>query len=67
MKTIFKWLHNEAKDKTAVFIAHRLSTIADCDIIYVLSEGKVVENGSHGQLLANNGVYASMWRAQSRT
>lgn len=75
MKTIFSWLHSstnrndssEAGKKTSVFIAHRLATIADCDLIYVLKEGHVVESGTHNELLLKEGVYASMWRAQSRT
>lgn len=50
--------------RTAIFIAHRLSTIMDCDLIIVLKEGGVVEQGSHAELLAQGGLYASMWRVQ---
>ncbi|ORY49872.1 hypothetical protein BCR33DRAFT_713480 [Rhizoclosmatium globosum] len=50
--------------KTGVFIAHRLATIAECDQIIVMKEGKVVERGSHGELLAMNGMYKEMWDAQ---
>lgn len=50
--------------KTSVFIAHRLRTIKDCDIIFVLEKGRVVEQGSHEQLMAKNSVYTSMWHSQ---
>jgi ABC-type transport system involved in Fe-S cluster assembly fused permease/ATPase subunit len=50
--------------KTAVFIAHRLSTIMDCDVIVVLKEGRVVEKGTHAELIERDGVYAEMWRSQ---
>jgi ABC-type multidrug transport system ATPase subunit len=51
--------------RTSIFVAHRLSTVAGCDRILVLSEGRLVEQGSHAQLLAAGGVYADMWRAQA--
>ena len=41
--------------RTSLFIAHRLVTIADADIIYVLDEGRVIETGTHKQLLAKEG------------
>ncbi|KAJ2807337.1 Iron-sulfur clusters transporter atm1, mitochondrial [Coemansia guatemalensis] len=49
---------------TAIFIAHRLRTIMDVDIIFVLRDGEVVEQGTHSQLLQMNGVYRDMWRMQ---
>ncbi|WP_020182269.1 ABC transporter ATP-binding protein [Methylotenera sp. 1P/1] len=51
--------------KTVVAIAHRLSTIAAMDRLIVLDAGKVVEQGSHTELLALNGVYAKLWAHQS--
>ncbi len=51
--------------RTAIVIAHRLSTIQKMDRILVLEEGKVIEEGSHKELLARNGVYASLWNHQS--
>jgi len=53
------------KDKTAAVIAHRLSTIQRMDRIIVLDEGRIVEQGSHKQLLEDNGLYAKLWSHQS--
>ena len=55
-----------AKGRTMLIIAHRLSTITMCDQILVLHEGKVVERGSHTELLAMKGRYAGMWKKQVR-
>ena len=51
--------------KTVVLVAHRLSTVKDANIIYVLHQGQIVEQGSHRDLLAQEGRYASLWRAQT--
>ena len=55
-----------SRGRTMLVIAHRLSTITTADRILVLSEGKVTESGTHDQLLAMKGRYASMWRKQIR-
>jgi len=51
--------------KTVIAIAHRLSTIARMDRLIVLDAGRIVEQGSHAQLLALNGHYARLWSHQS--
>jgi ATP-binding cassette subfamily B protein len=52
------------KEQITIMIAHRLSTIMHADRIYVLEKGKVVETGSHTELLAEKGLYYAMWRQQ---
>jgi ATP-binding cassette subfamily B protein len=51
--------------KTVVLVAHRLSTVKAADRIYVLHQGRIVEAGTHRQLLAQAGWYASLWRSQT--
>ena len=53
------------KGKTVIAIAHRLSTIAMMDRLVVLDKGRVVEQGTHAELLETNGIYASLWNRQS--
>lgn len=52
------------KTRTSVFIAHRLRTVVEADLIIVLRDGQVVEQGSHEELLRRGGLYASMWQQQ---
>ena len=53
------------QNKTAIVIAHRLSTIQKMDRIIVLDKGKIVEEGTHKQLVKNKGLYAKLWSHQS--
>ncbi|WP_207765399.1 ABC transporter ATP-binding protein [Cuspidothrix issatschenkoi] len=52
-------------NRTTIAIAHRLSTVRNADCIYVMEHGKLVEAGTHEQLLDKNGIYASLWIVQS--
>ncbi|KAM0752478.1 P-loop containing nucleoside triphosphate hydrolase protein [Meredithblackwellia eburnea MCA 4105] len=54
-----------SRHRTSVFIAHRLKTIADADLIIVLKDGAVAEQGTHAQLLSSGGVYKGMWDQQN--
>jgi ATP-binding cassette subfamily B protein len=63
-KEIQDALERVSRNRTTLVIAHRLSTIVGADEIIVLDKGEIVERGSHGQLLASNGLYASMWNRQ---
>lgn len=53
------------RGKTVLAIAHRLSTIAELDRIVVMQDGRIVEQGSHAELLALGGTYARYWNRQS--
>jgi ATP-binding cassette, subfamily B, heavy metal transporter len=63
-KDIHDALERVSQNRTTLVIAHRLSTIVEADNIIVLDEGTIIERGTHHQLLANGGLYASMWNRQ---
>ena len=63
-QAILNALREIAQDHTSLVIAHRLSTIVDADKIVVLHQGRIVEQGTHRQLLENEDHYAELWRAQ---
>jgi ATP-binding cassette subfamily B multidrug efflux pump len=58
-------LYKLMEGKTVIAIAHRLSTIAAMDRLIVMDQGKIVEQGSHHELLALGGIYARLWSHQS--
>ena len=62
---IQKSLNNISKGKTVLMIAHRLSTVINADNIFVMDKGKVIEEGTHSELLRLGGQYASMWARQN--
>ena len=59
-------IDNLMKNRTVLVIAHRLSTVQNADMIVVINEGKIVEKGSHDELLALNGEYAALYKMQFR-
>ncbi len=61
---IQKAMDNLMKGKTSFVIAHRLSTIRDADLILVMKDGNVIEQGSHNSLMRENGFYASLYNSQ---
>lgn len=61
---IQKAMNNLMKGRTSFVIAHRLSTIKDADLILVMRDGDIVEQGSHEELLARNGFYATLYNSQ---
>ena len=63
--SIQRTLHGVMQGKTVIAIAHRLSTIAEMDRILVLDCGRVIEDGKHVELLAKDGLYATLWARQS--
>ena len=65
-KAIQDELHNVARDRTTLVIAHRLSTIVDAQEILVMDKGRIIERGTHRDLLAQQGVYAQMWALQQQ-
>ena len=56
-----------AKSRTSLIIAHRLSTVVEADEILVIDAGRIIERGRHPELLAKNGVYATMWTMQQQS
>jgi len=65
-KAIQAELRSIAQNRTTLVIAHRLSTIVDADQILVMDQGKIVERGTHRELLAQNRLYAQMWNLQKQ-
>ena len=55
-----------AEGKTTIVVTHRLSSVSDADWIYVMESGQIVEEGIHDDLMAGDGLYASMYAAQKQ-
>lgn len=55
-----------AENRTVIFISHRLSTTRMADRIYMFAQGRIIESGSHSELLEQNGKYAEMYRVQAK-
>ena len=64
-QAIQQQLHNLMDGKTVIAIAHRLSTIAALDRLVVIDDGRIVEQGTHSQLVQKGGLYAQLWQRQS--
>ncbi|HRC32421.1 MAG TPA: ABC transporter ATP-binding protein, partial [Bacteroidia bacterium] len=64
-ETILQNLQRIMKDKTTVIISHRVSSVKTADTIYVLDDGKIMEHGSHHQLIEANGIYKTMYDTQT--
>lgn len=65
-RLVFEGLRRLLSGRTTFVIAHRLATIRQADVILVLDQGRLVEHGRHDDLMTNNGVYAQLYRAQTR-
>jgi subfamily B ATP-binding cassette protein MsbA len=63
-KLVFDALDRLMKGKTAIVIAHRLSTVRSADVIFVVQDGRIVEQGKHDDLAESNGLYAELYGIQ---
>ncbi len=63
---VFKQFHQLAKNKTVILISHRMSTVRMADRIFILEDGKIVENGTHEELVCRKGTYANLFEMQAQ-
>ena len=61
---ILSRLRGVMRQRTSIIVSHRISTVKDADLILVIDQGRVVERGSHDELLAHDGAYANLHRKQ---
>jgi ATP-binding cassette, subfamily B, bacterial PglK len=62
-ESVFEAIRNVAKSKTAIMIAHRISTVRDCDVIYVIEQGRIVSQGSYEELLGSSDRFRALAQA----
>ncbi len=62
---LFKNILKEAREHTMLFISHRLSSVKDCDKVFMLERGRLIEEGTHAELMKLNGSYAAMYKKQA--
>ena len=59
-------IFDKADSTTTILISHRLSNVVKADCIYVMKEGRIVEKGTHGELLSKKGIYFNMFELQAK-
>ena len=62
---LFQNIMKEGEDHTMLFISHRLSSVKNCDKVFMLEKGHLIEEGTHQELLTANGSYAQMYKKQA--
>ena len=62
---LFNSIIGEGQDHTMLFISHRLSSVKNCDKVFMLEKGKLIEEGTHSELMEKNGSYAAMYKKQA--
>lgn len=65
-QNILQALSRATEGRTSICIAHRLSTVLDADEIFVLDQGRIIERGSHTELLPKGGLYSRLWHTQNK-
>ena len=63
---LFQAILEESRDHLMFFISHRLSSVKDADMVFMLEEGRLIEQGTHGELMEQNGKYAHMYQMQAK-